>query len=903
MNSSQEDLFADNLKTIRPDCGDGSFGEVEISEPVSNFSVLYNISSLENDDVDADIDECLFAVTNSNFLAACYSAPDLGRQLVFYRLPALDHEQNNQLVSCTPHCSWLHVLSSGGYLLSLVFAHIKGRLICTPALFPCKPPRRRVNPFVGEIGLTTETSLTEITDLSMSRSAGEISEAFGWRPLEIKELFMLPGGQIGAVNMYTGSRSPLNDYICNYERSVVAKGDLSDSLSLLKSEVIFHRLYRALVDTLFTGTSSEQQLLDTTVRLKSLQDLPGYCSSHTNRSASALALDVQPSDVIASCDEWADFRNLPSSEFIRLVLAESSPVHSFVEVLRLLRDSLSIAVEVHPVSSASNLFHIYVDKWADSSSFNDVRHITYHLPDSLFKKESSFSIEVTVFLELACSAFIVPSPLRCKLHHRITTALDLLRLHDLSSTSLPLSLPVRLSPSADLMSKFEDLFKFYNFPLSKGGERSATFQYLAPSNPLVEVRLSVEESGFKIFSSNLAVLVQLYEAFQHHIREFIGQEGEVVSVDDLRREYAFLEIMQVSVYFPLHRSSLERKSFAAAKYRSLIESRNMGGCCLCSYYYSLKWSMLYLQMFLTLPGEPLASLLLERLLSPSVMSNGFNLSVLLSKVSVPGGERDSLSASLTNSNVVYLLLDLIHDILMSICSSTPVENPVDVSNQSFAINTTDPVEWKFTQLYHTFFLVRQLSVEDSRTTAFCFTSWFCENFSTSLVSQKEGYVGGVLATRRSLELFPNLLTRLLPFERNPVHLATQLGASSSFWTWSKGRSGSDEKEEKEGKCCLAWNVYIDMARGRLAELRMDNSLLTVPISGEMERDDDGAESPVNTTGWPPLVEDFMEVENCVNDVERLPSCLVEMHPFRSQFLRDTIMNFSVGHLRGTKDCI
>lgn len=91
------------------------------------------------------------------------------------------------------------------------------------------------------------------------------------------------------------------------------------------------------------------------------------------------------------------------------------------------------------------------------------------------------------------------------------------------------------------MSKFEDLFKFYSFPL-KGTEKVLTFQYMAPSSPRIEIRLSIEESGFKISSSNLAVLVQLYEAFQYHIRRFIGHEAEVVSVDELRREYAFLEV-------------------------------------------------------------------------------------------------------------------------------------------------------------------------------------------------------------------------------------------------------------------------------------------------------------------------------------------------------------------------
>ncbi|KAM7534808.1 hypothetical protein Aperf_G00000113033 [Anoplocephala perfoliata] len=323
--------------------------------------------------------------------------------------------------------------------------------------------------------------------------------------------------------------------------------------------------------------------------------------------------------------------------------------------------------------------------------------------------------------------------------------------------------------------------------------------------------------------------------------------------------------------------SAEHESFAAAKYRPFVES-------------SSNWRMLFMQMLLTLPGESMVAFLRNRLLSPSMMSNGFNLSVLLPMIS---------TIVVCCKRGTWLLINLIRDIFMDIFSSTPVKNSEDVSNQigdlaallddsasslasqSSAITSADPVEWKFIQLYHAFFLVRQLSAEDSRVTAFCFTQWWRESFSTSPVPQKEGCIGGVLATRRSLELFAKLLTRLLPFERNPVHLAAQLGAPSPFWTWSKERNGSSDKEEmKEEECCRAWNVYIDVARGRLAELRM-------------ERENAIPESPENTTGLPSevesLVEDFMKIGNCDGDVGRLPSSLVEMHLFRGQFLRDTVL--------------
>ncbi|KAM3181921.1 hypothetical protein ACTXT7_013408 [Hymenolepis weldensis] len=268
-------------------------------------------------------------------------------------------------------------------------------------------------------------------------------------------------------------------------------------------------------------------------------------------------------------------------------------------------------------------------------------------------------------------------------------------------------------------------------------------------------------------------------------------------------------------------------------------------------------------MLITLPGESILTLLRNRLLSPN------------------------LAAS-----------DFLHDILLSIFSSTPTKNSEDSSSQppdlaallddsisslvsqsqNAANNAVDPVEFKFIQLCHVLIIVRQVCVEDSRLTAFSYGQWWRDNFSTSPVPQKEGSsVGGVLATRRSLELLSNLLTRLLPFERSPVHLSAQLATSAPFWATTKQKEESEEEE-----CCRAWNVYLDVARGRLAELRM-------------ERVNEAPEPPVNSIGWPSeveaLVEDFMKMNsNAVgSEVKRLPSTLVEMHLFRSAFLRDTVL--------------
>lgn len=198
-------------------------------------------------------------------------------------------------------------------------------------------------------------------------------------------------------------------------------------------------------------------------------------------------------------------------------------------------------------------------------------------------------------------------------------------------------------------------------------------------------------------------------------------------------------------------------------------------------------------------------------------------------------------------------------------------------SQSATISAVDPVELKFIQFYHILIIVRQICVEDTRLTAFSYGQWWRENFSSSPLLQKEGSsVGGVLATRRSLELLSSLLTRLLPFERNPVHLSTQLSTPAPFWAIMK------EKGNEEEECCRVWNAYIDVARGRLAELRMD-------------RGNETPEPLVNSIGWPfevdTLVDDFMKMSSDHVDpkMNKLPSTLIEMHLFRSAFLRDTVL--------------
>ncbi|KAM3182448.1 hypothetical protein ACTXT7_012346, partial [Hymenolepis weldensis] len=518
-------------------------------QSVSHFSMMYHIPSLENENVNGDIEECLFGITDDGLVAACYSIPNQGRHLVFYRIPSLDPNKRRSF-TCTPQGSWLHILSSDGFLLSFMFAHIDGRLICTPAVYPQKPSFRHIDPYTGSIYKPKSHSEVGTINFNITSSSEEFDVALKWRSLNIKDLITLPGGQIGAVNQDTGNDLPLTDYISRYQSPDVSNKASSKYISPLRSEVIFSRLHRAVADNIFLRLPSDQTILRTTVRLKSLQDLPGYCEFHTDKDSSNLAMIVQinlpPSDDAGiDYSEWMDFKEISLSQLLRLTLKENP--ESLADEIRRLRESLRIVVEVRPVTNSSNLSHSYTERWISSDSVNGTyRKIIYHLPESFFRWESdNYNLEISVYLELDyCSTgFIIYSPLRCKLHHRVTTAIDLLRYHEISSISLPYSLPVRLS--SNMLSKFEELFRSYGFPIEED-RRKLTFQYLASSNPKgLEVCLDVEKSGFKISSSDLSLLIQLYEAFQHHIKQFFDQQFDSVTVDNLRREYALLESMEV----------------------------------------------------------------------------------------------------------------------------------------------------------------------------------------------------------------------------------------------------------------------------------------------------------------------------------------------------------------------
>ncbi|VDM26981.1 unnamed protein product, partial [Hydatigera taeniaeformis] len=109
------------------------------------------------------------------------------------------------------------------------------------------------------------------------------------------EMVRLSGGQLGAVHRETGERLALTDYISKYEVAETEVDSLGmQSVETIRADIIFHRLYRAVVEAVFKGPDSDSPSpLHTTVELCTLEDLPGFhVSEYPMGSALALVTKI-----------------------------------------------------------------------------------------------------------------------------------------------------------------------------------------------------------------------------------------------------------------------------------------------------------------------------------------------------------------------------------------------------------------------------------------------------------------------------------------------------------------------------------------------------------------------------------------------------------------------------------
>lgn len=140
-------------------------------------------------------------------------------------------------------------------------------------------------------------------------------------------------------------------------------------------------------------------------------------------------------------------------------------------------------------------------------------------------------------------------------------------------------------------------------------------------------------------------------------------------------------------------------------------------------------------------------------------------------------------------------------------------------------------------------LARQLSAEDVRLTGFTYSQWWTETFCSGAVDMQTS----VLRSRSDVALLTGWLIELLPWESDPRLLQIQLTNKPSWIARSsapkKGTGNAavviepledptlvdtdvamDELELIDAQfrdCHLhRWNDYMEIARGRLAELRV-----------------------------------------------------------------------------------
>ncbi|TPP67143.1 hypothetical protein FGIG_04810 [Fasciola gigantica] len=166
-----------------------------------------------------------------------------------------------------------------------------------------------------------------------------------------------------------------------------------------------------------------------------------------------------------------------------------------------------------------------------------------------------------------------------------------------------------------------------------------------------------------------------------------------------------------------------------------------------------------------------------------------------------------------------------------------------------------PTQFSFWNLFcFALRLARQLSAEDVRVTGFTYTQWWIETFCSSTMNAPTS----VLRSRSDVTLLIEWLIELLPWEDDPRLLQTQL-THKPFWpvhsTGQKkinnnAQSVMDSPEDpilmdtevvmaelesidaRSRDCCVQrWNDYVEIARGRLAELRhvyVSNSPEAIP---------------------------------------------------------------------------
>ncbi|KAG5452888.1 hypothetical protein CSKR_107435 [Clonorchis sinensis] len=211
-------------------------------------------------------------------------------------------------------------------------------------------------------------------------------------------------------------------------------------------------------------------------------------------------------------------------------------------------------------------------------------------------------------------------------------------------------------------------------------------------------------------------------------------------------------------------------------------------------------------------------------------------------------------------------------------------------------------------------LARQLSSEDIRLTGFSYSQWWSETFGSDALGTQDC----LLRSRADVIFLSSLLLELLPLEfdprllqvqitNKPIHSGSALGNKSvnkqkfnqptnideNFPTLipnhmellvSDALSELDSLDSAYAESCVQrWNDYVEVGRGRLAELR--------ELQQQQEQDPMTTDLFHSTPGWDEVCGWLTEMTKQSTDgrAQRLPHGLTEAALFQPRQLRATLI--------------
>nr|VZI21734.1 unnamed protein product [Spirometra erinaceieuropaei] len=326
------------------------------------------------------------------------------------------------------------------------------------------------------------------------------------------------------------------------------------------------------------------------------------------------------------------------------------------------------------------------------------------------------------------------------------------------------------------------------------------------------------------------------------------------------------------------------------------------------------WHQLFIQLLLTVPGNDLIGMLQKLLVSRESSSN-LRWNILLPLVSclavcVKGG--------------VHLLKDLLRQVLVAVFANEQTStadaaddlleddtlSDGDEENadgkawfSGIAVASADsPRAENDCRLKAALLIARQLFSEDSRIVGCTYRQWWAEHFASTPSSIPNGG-SGVLSSRRGVAYLARELTSLLPYEMNPIFLRTQISVTPFWVSGQRAAARGDPDSTADVSTSLAvdqseqwletWLDYVDIARGRLAELRCVEQSPSAPGTSILEL------PTASTKHWTEvytLLQEYSAQAAAAASSSSLdkpnakpPASLVEMSLFRPRFFQETFL--------------